>query len=94
MSNSRKRTQTKQLRKGIQINSEKTFEDLDDVAPIVDFLEKFRELADPRAQLPLKLISIKISIPLLSAFRFKCDQIGVPYQTQIKRLMQKWCAVT
>ena len=62
----------------------------EDVTPIVEFLEQFRILADPRAQHKSKLISIKIPEPLLAAFRYKADHDGVPYQTMIKRLMLEW----
>ena len=62
----------------------------EDVTPIVEFLEQFRILADPRAQHKSKLISIKIPEPLLAAFRYKADLDGVPYQTMIKRLMLEW----
>lgn len=63
---------------------------IEDVTPIVEFLENFRKLADPRAQHPSKLISIKVPQPLLAAFRFKAEQNGIPYQTMIKRLMEGW----
>ena len=63
---------------------------LDDVTPIIDFLESFRDLCDPRAKHPQKLISIKIPVPLLAAFRFRAERSGVPYQTMIKRLMVEW----
>ena len=63
---------------------------VEDVTPIVEFLEQFRILADPRAQYKSKLISIKIPEPLLAAFRYKADHDGVPYQTMIKRLMLEW----
>ena len=66
------------------------FPNLDDVTSILEFLENFRLLTDPRAQLPSKLISMKVPEPLLSAFRFKCDQRGIRYQTMIKRLMEEW----
>jgi predicted DNA binding CopG/RHH family protein len=64
--------------------------DLEDVTPIIQFLEMFQQLADPRAQLPLKLISLKVPVPLLEAFKFRCQHLGVPYQTMIKRLMKEW----
>ena len=63
---------------------------MEDITPIVDFLEMFRELSDPRARHPLKLISLKVPEPLLAAFRFKAEQQSVPYQTMIKRLMVEW----
>ena len=59
---------------------------------VVDFLENFRILQDPQARLPLKLISMKVDVPLLSAFKFKAAQEGVPYQTKIKQLMREWLA--
>lgn len=61
--------------------------DLTDVTPIVEFLEMFRMLSDPRAQFPSKLISIKIPEPLLAAFKFQAQRKGIPYQTLIKQLM-------
>lgn len=64
--------------------------DLEDVTPIVQFLENFQLLADPRNQSPSKLISIKIPEPLLAAFRFKATRMNIPYQTMIKRLMEQW----
>ena len=63
---------------------------LHDITPIVDFLEMFRELSDPRARNPQKLIGLKVPEPLLAAFRFKAKQLGAPYQTMIKRLMVDW----
>lgn len=80
------------LRKGVQKASgtESLFPNIEDVTPIVDFLESFQRLADPRAQLPNKLISIRMPIPLLEAFRFKAERAGVPYQVMIKRLMEAW----
>lgn len=36
------------------------------------------------------LISLKISENLLKAFRTKCQNSGIKYQTQIKLLMKKW----
>jgi predicted DNA binding CopG/RHH family protein len=64
--------------------------ELEDVTPIIEFLEMFQQISDPRAQLPLKLISIKIPMPMLEAFKFRCQEMGVPYQTMIKRLMKEW----
>lgn len=62
----------------------------EDVTPIVEFLQNFRAAVDPRNQAPLKLISIKMPVPLLAAFRFKAESEGVPYQTMIKILMTEW----
>ncbi len=38
----------------------------------------------------LRLISLKVPESLLDAFRGRCRLEGVPYQTQIKRLMSDW----
>lgn len=65
-------------------------QDLDDVTPIVQFLEDFRAMVDPRAQNKSILISIKIPEPLLAAFKFKASQKKTPYQTMIKTLMTQW----
>jgi predicted DNA binding CopG/RHH family protein len=55
---------------------------------ILEFLENFRLLH--QSHLPSRLISMKISEPLLNAFRQRCRVTGIPYQTQIKRLMKEW----
>ncbi|NBX69189.1 MAG: hypothetical protein EBR01_09540 [Proteobacteria bacterium] len=67
-----------------------TARDLDDVMPIGQFLENFRQLTDPRAQYKSKLISIKIPEPLLAAFKYKASLEKTPYQTMIKILMTEW----
>ena len=56
---------------------------------IVRFLDDFRRLhaaATPRS----RLISLKVPEPLLAAFKAKARLHGVPYQTQIKNVMQAW----
>lgn len=55
---------------------------------IVEFLENFRLLHGVKTK--SRLISLKVPEPLLSAFRSQAKRAGVPYQTQIKRLMEKW----
>ena len=65
-------------------------QDLDDVTPIVQFLEDFRNMMDPRARHKSKLISIKIPEPMLAAFKYKASQAKTPYQTMIKTLMAEW----
>lgn len=56
---------------------------------IVSFLEDFRALS-AAAPTKSRLISLKVPEPLLAAFRMKAKLSGVPYQTQIKRLMTDW----
>lgn len=56
---------------------------------ILEFLEDFKTLmlgAPEKCQ----LISIKIEPSLLKAFKFKAKMAGVPYQSQIKKLMKEW----
>lgn len=65
-------------------------EELEDVTPILEFIEMFQKAADPRASLPSKLISIKIPEPLLAAFKYRAELEGVPYQTLIKKLMMDY----
>lgn len=56
---------------------------------VLRFLEDFRTL---HAQRPSrsKLISLKVPEDLLQAFRQRAELAGVPYQSQIKRLMREW----
>lgn len=56
---------------------------------ILEFLENFRKLAGKEEE-KCRLISLKIEPTLLNAFKFKADKAGVPYQTQIKKLMREW----
>jgi predicted DNA binding CopG/RHH family protein len=60
---------------------------------ILQFLEDFRELHGARAEpRPGGSTSISLRVPdaLLRVFRAACAAAGVPYQTQIKRLMEHW----
>lgn len=59
---------------------------------ILAFLEDFRLLhGAPRRG--SRLISMKVPEDLLEAFRRRCAIEGLPYQTQIKRLMREWLGV-
>jgi len=63
-------------------------------AQICEFLEDYRVLvlaAGHRAK--RRAISIRIEEPLLRAFRRKAKAAGVPYQTQIHRLMEDWVRI-
>jgi len=60
-------------------------------AHIVKFLEDFRTIhgrGDERGK--SQLISMKVPKPMLSAFKTRCRLLGIPYQTQIKKLMNDW----
>jgi predicted DNA binding CopG/RHH family protein len=73
--------------KTVQYFTDEYLQDSKRLSPtqVVSFLEDFRLLhSDPGKS---KLISIKIQERLLNVFRKKCELIGVPYQTQIKKLM-------
>jgi predicted DNA binding CopG/RHH family protein len=54
------------------------------------FVEGFRQLMTETHNGKSKLISIKIPEGLLNTFKIKAAQEGVPYQTQIKKLMMAW----
>ena len=60
---------------------------------IVRFLEDFRILHGAPGGEKSKLISMKVPVPLLRAFRAKAQLSGIPYQTQIKKLMIAWLEV-
>lgn len=55
---------------------------------ILEFLESYRLMQVGNDK--TKLISMKISQSMLTAFRQKCELEGVRYQTQIKALMEQW----
>ena len=60
---------------------------------ILQFLEDFRELHGARlapAARRSRLISLRVPDALLRVFRARAAAAGVPYQTQIKRLMEDW----
>ncbi|MBI4915261.1 MAG: hypothetical protein HY825_05385 [Acidobacteria bacterium] len=58
---------------------------------IVAFLDDFQALhAAASAPRKSRLISLRLPEPLLAAFRTRASLAGVPYQTQIKRLMAAW----
>jgi predicted DNA binding CopG/RHH family protein len=57
---------------------------------IVRFLDDFRQLQSKVVPAKSRLISMKVPEPLLDAFKMKARLSGVPYQTQIKRLMSAW----
>ena len=56
---------------------------------IIEFLENYRMLI---SNIPEKcqLISLKIEPSLLKIFKHKARLQGIPYQTQIKKLMKHW----
>ena len=56
---------------------------------IVRFLEDFRMLQGS-AQARSRLISVRVPEPLLAAFKARARLAGVPYQTQLKKLMRDW----
>ena len=56
---------------------------------VVEYLESFRLLQEA-VPTKTKLISMKVEEDLLALFRKKCEQQGLKYQTQIKKLMRLW----
>lgn len=82
------------MKKTLQRFSRQALEDAALATPedIVRFIEGFRDLhaAAQAGSGKSKLISMKVPEPLLEAFRIKAARSGIPYQTQIKRLMRAW----
>jgi predicted DNA binding CopG/RHH family protein len=56
---------------------------------ILEFLENYRLLVGSKPE-KCQLISLKIEPSLLKAFKNKASLEGLPYQTQIKKLMREW----
>jgi len=87
----KKRTSSQKKKSPIQFSKEDAiFESPDDVTPIIEFLENFQKMVDPKAQYPSQLISIKVPVPLLVAFKARAKLEGIPYQTLIKKIMLAW----
>jgi predicted DNA binding CopG/RHH family protein len=63
---------------------------IEDVTDVMNFIENYKRMLDPRAKKRSKLISIKIPEPLLEAFRYKAEREKTPYQTKIKQLMMEY----
>lgn len=56
---------------------------------IARFLDEFRRLHG-KGKSRSKLISMKVPEDLLSTFKTRAKLEGIPYQTQIKKLMANW----
>lgn len=56
---------------------------------ILQFLSDFQQLHN-RQPSKTKLISIKVPEDLLRAFKTRAELANLPYQSQIKKLMQQW----
>ncbi|MGB7293260.1 MAG: CopG family antitoxin [Thermodesulfobacteriota bacterium] len=57
---------------------------------ILQFLEDFRTFHFQTKSQSTRQISIKVPENLLQAFKAKAKIHGIPYQTQIERLMEEW----
>ena len=55
----------------------------------LDFIENFR-LMHSEIHSPSKLISLKVPVNLLEAFKQKSKLHNIAYQTKIKLLMKEW----
>jgi predicted DNA binding CopG/RHH family protein len=63
---------------------------IEDVTEVMNFIENYKRMVDPQSKKPSKLISIKIPVPLLEAFRYKAEREKIQYQTKIKQLMMEY----
>ena len=77
--------------KTVQRFSDEYLETCREMTPdqIIRFIDDFRRLHNTAASRS-KLISLKVPVELLNAFRAKSTLLKVPYQTQIKALMKAW----
>lgn len=55
----------------------------------IQFIEDMQKLSNHVSD-KSKLISIKVPENLLRAFKYECEKLNTPYQTQIKQLMWQW----
>ena len=76
--------------KAVQFFSDEYLEQCRKMKPadVVEFIENFRALHMGKHK--SRLISLKVPEPLLALFKTRAVQAGIPYQTQIKKLMEKW----
>lgn len=54
------------------------------------WLEGFRLLHGATRPAKSRLISVRVPEDMLDTFKAKAARAGVPYQTQLKRLMARW----
>lgn len=80
------------MSKPVQYYSKEYLERCKGMTPdqIIEFLENFRTFAASSGEEKCKLISLKIEPSLLEAFKTQAKLKGIPYQTQIKKLMRRW----
>jgi predicted DNA binding CopG/RHH family protein len=79
--------------KAVQYFSDEALQRSKDLTPfqIVSFIENYRKLHSMNHhKTESKLISIKIPVDLLAAFKIKAASEGVKYQTKIKELMKEF----
>ncbi len=57
---------------------------------VINFIDGVQKMSALKSTSKSKLISLKIPEGLLRLFRIKCESHKIPYQTQIKVLMELW----
>ena len=79
------------MKRAVQLFSDDYLEHCKSMAPsqIVNFLDNFRRLHSSKPS-KRRLISLRVSEPVLIAVKLKAKTLGVPYQTQIHRLLEDW----
>ncbi len=79
------------MKKSIQYFTKEYLERCKGMTPdqILEFLENYRMLLSETSE-KSQLISLRIQPSFLRAFKRKSQLAGVPYQTQIKKLMKGW----
>ena len=81
------------MKKAVQYFNKEALERTKGMKPeqIIEFLENYRKLMSKPPE-KCRLISMKIEPSLLTGFKKKAGERGIPYQTQIKALMRDWIA--
>jgi predicted DNA binding CopG/RHH family protein len=79
------------MKKSIQYFTTEYLERCKGMTPdqILEFLENYRRLLSETSE-KSQLISLKIQPSFLCAFKRKSQLAGMPYQSQIKKLMKEW----
>lgn len=80
------------MKRPIQFFSTEYLEHCKSMSPeqIAKFIEEFRNLHRSSSTSKKRLISLRISETLLNAAKSKAEMLGIPYQTQIQRLIESW----
>lgn len=85
------------MKKALQVKGHEHFGAHEKLSPeaTLQFLDEFAKLHSAKllsqtSDTKSILISMKVPPGLLQAFKSQCQLKGIPYQTQIKKIMREW----